>query len=63
MSSAGNPGNPSEIGRFFMRDVPSGFESRALVKAIVAMTKSLNLSVVTEGIETESQLDFLKLLL
>ncbi len=56
------PVDAIKIDRFFMRDVPSDPESRALVKAIVAMAESLNLSVVAEGIETESQLDFLRLL-
>lgn len=49
-----------KIDRSFIVDVPDDEDSSAIVKAIVAMAKSLGLKVVAEGIETRDQLAFLK---
>jgi EAL domain-containing protein (putative c-di-GMP-specific phosphodiesterase class I) len=49
-----------KIDRSFINDLDSNQSSRTLVKAIVAMAHSLNLEVVAEGIEEESQLHFLR---
>ncbi len=49
-----------KIDRTFIIDVPGDEDSSAIVKAIVAMAKSLGLTVVAEGIETRDQLAFLK---
>ncbi len=49
-----------KIDRSFIKDVEVSPDSVAIVKAILAMAKSLNFSVIAEGVETEPQLDFLK---
>ncbi len=51
-----------KIDRSFIIDVPYDEDSSSIVKAILAMAKSLNLAVVAEGIETADQLAFLKAL-
>lgn len=42
----------------FIRDVETDSESAAIVTAIAAMARSLNIEVVAEGVETAGQLDF-----
>jgi len=49
-----------KIDRSFIHDVTSDQESAALVEAIIAMSHSLNLKVVAEGIETLDQQAFLQ---
>lgn len=49
-----------KIDRSFIKDVEVSTDSVAIVKAIIAMAKSLNFSVIAEGVETEPQLEFLK---
>ena len=49
-----------KIDRSFIRDVSRNRDDAAIVKAIVAMARSLNLEVVAEGIETEDQLAFIR---
>ncbi len=49
-----------KIDRMFLRGVPSNPDSSAIVAAIVAMARSLNIGVTAEGIETKEQLDFLR---
>ncbi len=48
-----------KVDRSFIRDVITDAEDAAMVRAILTMAESLNLSVVAEGIETQEQLDFL----
>jgi diguanylate cyclase (GGDEF)-like protein/PAS domain S-box-containing protein len=48
-----------KIDRSFVSDLPDDLEDSTLVKAIVAMAESLNLSLVAEGVETKEQADFL----
>ena len=49
-----------KIDRAFIIDIPGSKEDKAIVKAIIAMAKSLDLSIVAEGVETVEQLNFLK---
>ncbi|MBN2331499.1 MAG: EAL domain-containing protein [Deltaproteobacteria bacterium] len=49
-----------KIDRSFTRDLEDDSNNRALVEAIIAMAKSLQLEVVAEGVENELQLAFLR---
>jgi EAL domain-containing protein (putative c-di-GMP-specific phosphodiesterase class I) len=49
-----------KIDRSFVHDVQHDNNARALVRAIIAMGRSLNLDIIAEGIETEEQLAFLR---
>jgi diguanylate cyclase (GGDEF)-like protein/PAS domain S-box-containing protein len=49
-----------KIDRSFIKDVDSNKEDAAIVLAVIAMANSMKLSVVAEGMETKSQLGFLR---
>jgi diguanylate cyclase (GGDEF)-like protein/PAS domain S-box-containing protein len=49
-----------KVDRSFIRDLPQNAEDKALTEAIIAMGKSLNLTVVAEGVETQEQKTFLQ---
>jgi diguanylate cyclase (GGDEF)-like protein/PAS domain S-box-containing protein len=49
-----------KVDRSFIRNLPKDSEDRAITKAIIAMGKALNLTVVAEGVETQEQKDFLR---
>ncbi len=49
-----------KIDRSFIIDLPTDTETTAIVRAIVAMAKSLDLTIVAEGVEEPQQLDFLR---
>lgn len=51
-----------KIDRSFVTDVTSNPDDAAIATAIILMGHSLKLSVVAEGVETENQLAFLKVL-
>ncbi len=52
--------NTLKIDKSFVDEVNFNSTDAAIATAIIAMGKSLNMSVVAEGVETEEQLDFLK---
>lgn len=51
-----------KVDKAFIQDLPEDTDSAALVTAIIVMAHSLNLQVVSEGVETYEQYQFLQLL-
>ncbi|HBC56747.1 MAG TPA: hypothetical protein DCZ03_06230, partial [Gammaproteobacteria bacterium] len=49
-----------KVDQSFVRDVTENSSDAAIITAIVAMAKSLSLSVIAEGIETSAQQQFLR---
>jgi len=49
-----------KIDRSFVREIPDSHEDVLIAQAIIAMTQSLNLSLVVEGIENVKQLNFFR---
>ena len=49
-----------KIDRTFLQDVPGSQKDREIVQAIIVMAHTLHLQVVSEGVETVEQLEFLE---
>ena len=50
-----------KIDQTFIRDLSANGEDAAITRAIIAMAHGLGLKVVAEGVETQAQMDFLKI--
>jgi diguanylate cyclase (GGDEF)-like protein/PAS domain S-box-containing protein len=49
-----------KVDRSFIRDIPQNTEDNGITEAIIAMAKTLSLTVVAEGVETKEQQSFLR---
>ncbi|MCD9005415.1 EAL domain-containing protein [Luteimonas sp. XNQY3] len=49
------PASELKIDRAFVKDLVAGSEDAAIVSAIIALGRTLNLAVIAEGVETEAQ--------
>jgi EAL domain-containing protein (putative c-di-GMP-specific phosphodiesterase class I) len=49
-----------KIDRSFIRDLQYQAADRSLIRAIISMGRALNLEIIAEGVETATQLNFLR---
>jgi diguanylate cyclase (GGDEF)-like protein len=54
------PINTIKVDRSFIRDLPGGPDDKAITDAIIAMGRSLSMTVVAEGVETKEQAAYLR---
>jgi len=48
-----------KVDRSFIREIPTNAEDRAITEAVIAMGRTLGVTVVAEGVETAEQQTFL----
>ncbi len=48
-----------KVDQSFVRDIEKDRNAAAIVKALITMTKALDLHLIAEGVETQAQLDFI----
>ena len=53
------PFDKIKIDRSFVSNVNSNPQSAAIVRAVIGLSHALNIPVIAEGVETESERDFL----
>jgi EAL domain-containing protein (putative c-di-GMP-specific phosphodiesterase class I) len=53
------PASELKIDRGFIKDLSKGSEDEAIVAAIIALGKTLNLNIIAEGVETQQQQELL----
>jgi diguanylate cyclase (GGDEF)-like protein/PAS domain S-box-containing protein len=49
-----------KIDRSFIHDMQNNEEDSSIIRAIIAMARGLNLNIISEGVETEAQMEQLK---
>jgi EAL domain-containing protein (putative c-di-GMP-specific phosphodiesterase class I) len=54
------PFDKIKLDRLFMNDVESNPQSKAIIRAVLALGKSLDVPILAEGVETQDQLDILR---
>ena len=55
------PFDKVKIDQSFVRDIHSGTQDAVIAKVVISMSHGLGLRVIAEGVETESQCDFMRL--
>jgi diguanylate cyclase (GGDEF)-like protein/PAS domain S-box-containing protein len=49
-----------KIAPFFVRDIASNHDDRAIVRGLIGMARSMDIAVIAEGVDTVEQLDVLR---
>ena len=55
------PVNKLKIDQSFIRDIDTDEGDAAIIRSIISLGHRLNLKVIAEGVETQEQLDFLRI--